>query len=311
MDIMPHVVPILGMSLVTATPILYAALGEILLERTGMINLGLEGLMLIGAVTSFLMTLKSGALWYGLLFGMLSGGVLAFIYAIITISLKGNQIVSGIAITMLGSGVSTYIGLSVVGTPGTVVFEKSAIPLLSKIPVIGPIFFNQDILVYVCLLLVPLLWWFLYKSKLGLEFRSVGENPAAADALGINVTLVRYVSVIAGGILTSLGGVYLTLAYNPFWLEDLSAGRGWIALALVPFSIWNPFRAAMGAYIFGLIFILGYRLQALGVGISPFFLQMLPYVFVILMLIWISRGSFKKRIRPPEALALTYFREER
>ncbi|MBS3971326.1 MAG: ABC transporter permease [Clostridia bacterium] len=311
MDYTMLTITVLAAAITAGTPILYAALGEILAERTGVLNLGIEGMMLAGAVTSFMVCIMTGSAWYGLFAGMIVGGIVASIHAFLCITLKANQVVSGLALTIFGTGLSGFLGESLIGIPAPKTFSKIALPYLSDIPFLGPIFFNQDILVYFSYLLVPLLWFFIYRTNPGLKMRSVGENPGAADSLGINVFLIRYIYVIIGGVFSGIAGVYLALAFAPTWLEHMTAGRGWIAIALVIFATWNPTKAMAGAYLFGAVSALGFRLQAMGVDVPAYFLSMLPYLFTIAVLIFATMQTQKNRIGAPGALMLSYDREDR
>ncbi|MCL6611279.1 MAG: ABC transporter permease [Peptococcaceae bacterium] len=302
---------ILATAVTAGTPILYAALGELLAERSGVINLGVEGMMLTGAVCGFMAALAFQNPWAGVAAAMLAGGLVSAIHAFLTVTLRADQVVSGLALTIFGTGLSGFLGKSYVGTPLPVHFSADPLPGLGDIPVIGPIFFHQDPLVYITYLLVPAMWVFIYKTRPGLHLRSIGENPWAADSLGVRVILSRYLYVIAGGMLAGLGGAYLSLAYAPSWLENMTAGRGWIAVALVIFAVWNPVRAMAGAYIFGGIDALGFRLQVLGLMVSPFFLKMLPYIFTVLVLIIVIGRSRGAGAGSPGALGIPFDREER
>ncbi|HEY3315640.1 MAG TPA: ABC transporter permease [Bacillota bacterium] len=304
-------ISILAAAITAGTPILYAALGEVLAQRSGVMNLGVEGMMLIGAVTGFTFTVKMGSPWVGLLAAMGAAGVLALVHAFLTISLRANQVVSGLALTIFGTGLSGYLGKSMIGIPAPATFKQWLFPGLGKLPVLGPILFNQDSLVYITYILVPLLWFFVYRTKPGLHLRSTGENPAAADAVGVNIFATRYVYVVVGGMLSGVAGAYLSLAYAPSWLENMTAGRGWIAIALVIFAMWDPLRAMAGAYIFGGVDALTFRLQALGVVIPSFFLKMLPYLFTIIVLVIATRETVSRKSASPEALGLAYDREGR
>jgi ABC-type uncharacterized transport system permease subunit len=305
------IISILAAAVTAGTPLLYAALGEIITERAGVLNLGVEGMMLAGAVTGFMITVSTGNPWLGALVAILAGGAIALIHAVLCVTLQANQVVSGLALTIFGTGLSGYLGKSYIGIPAPKTFSKFAIPALSDIPLIGPVLFNQDALVYCSYLIVPIIWFYVYKTKHGLNLRAIGENPAAADAVGINVFALRYLYIIIGGMLAGLGGAYLSLAYAPAWLENMTAGRGWIAVALVIFATWNPLKAVGGAYLFGGVDALGYRMQVLGLDVSSFFLKMLPYVFTIIVLIFATTQTKKKHIGAPGALALPYDREER
>lgn len=304
------VISVLAAAITAGTPILYAALGELVTERAGILNLGVEGIMLVGAVAGFMAAIAFENSWLGLLAALVAGGLLALIHAFLTITLRANQTVCGLALTLFGTGLSGYLGKSYIGMPVPQPFTAQSLPVLSDLPLLGPILFNHDMLVYLSYLLAPLLWLFLTKTRPGLHLRALGENPAAADALGINVFLLRYVYVAIGGMLCGAGGAYLSLAYAPSWLENMTAGRGWIAVALVIFSLWNPLRAMLGSYLFGGIDALGFYLQVKGVTISPFFLTMLPYLFTIIALVVVMarRGG---KLTSPGALGLPYDRESR
>lgn len=303
-------IALLVSAITSGTPLLFASLGEVLVQRSGVMNLGVEGMMLVGAVTGFLAATKMQNLWLGVLAAMLAGGVISLIHAALTIALKANQVVSGLALTLFGTGLSAYIGRGMIGVPAFSYFRPLKLAFLGDLPFLGPVLFCQNALVYISFIITPMLWLFVYKTRPGLCLRSVGENPAAADAMGINVFAVRYLAVFAGGMLAGLGGAYLSLAYAPSWLENMTAGRGWIAVALVIFATWNPLKAAGGAYLFGGIDALGYRMQAAGITASSYFLKMLPYIFTIVVLIIASSRS-RGRDGPPAGLGLPYDREAR
>lgn len=302
---------ILAAAVTAGTPLLYAALGEIITERAGILNLGVEGMMLTGAVTGFIVAVSTGNPWFGALAAILAGGAVSLIHAILSVTFQANQVVSGLALTIFGTGLSGYLGKSYIGIPAPQTFSKFPLPVLADIPLIGPVLFNQDALVYFSYLLVPVIWFYIYKTKHGLNLRAIGENPGAADAVGINVFVLRYIYVVIGGMLAGLAGAYLSLAYAPAWLENMTAGRGWIAVALVIFATWNPLKAVGGAYLFGGVDALGYRMQAMGLDVSSFFLKMLPYIFTIIVLIFATTQTNKKHIGAPGALSLSYDREER
>ena len=289
------------------TTLLYAALGEILTERTGMLNLGVEGMMLVGAVSGFYVAYVTGNPLLGVVAALIGGAVLALLHAYITISLHANQIVSGLSLTIFGTGLSQYLGAPLVGLPLQHSLQPLAIPLLSSIPIVGPILFQQNYLVYATYILIPLAWYVLFRTRIGLHMRAVGENPATADAMGVNVVRVRYIFTVIGGALCGLGGVYLSLAYAPTWLDNMTAGRGWIAIALVMFARWNPLLGMVGAYAFGLIDILALRMQALGTSVPSFFLAMLPYIMTILILAVFSGN--RRGASGPLSLGLDYDRE--
>jgi len=305
------IVTMLATAVTAGTPILFAALGETLTEKSGILNLGVEGMMLVGAVSGFLITVSTQSPWLGVVAAMVAGGFMALIHAFLTITLRANQVVSGLALTIFGSGLSGFLGKSLIGVPAPASFKAFSVPFLADIPLIGPVFFRQDALVYLSYILVFLFAVIIYKTRWGLSLTAVGENPAAADAVGISVYKTRYLYVILGGMLAGLGGAYLSLAYAPSWLENMTAGRGWIAVALVIFATWNPIKCIVGSYIFGGVDALGFRIQTRGFEISPFFLQMLPYICTIVVLILITRETKTRRISAPGALGLPYDREER
>jgi simple sugar transport system permease protein len=248
---------ILTIAIVAGASLVFATIGEIFTERSGILNLGVEGMMIIGAVTAFAAAYHSESAWVGVLVALLAGGAMALIHAFLTISLRADQVVSGLALTLFGTGLASFLGqrLGAGGTPlvGLIGprFRPVAIPGLSDLPVVGPVLFNQDLLVYLMYALVPLSWYFLYKTRPGLHLRAVGESPQTADALGISVFKLRYFYTMVGGMLAGLGGAHLSLAYTPGWTEHLTGGRGWIAIALVIFATWDPLRAVVGALLFG------------------------------------------------------------
>lgn len=306
-----YIIAILAAGVVAGTPILYASLGEVIAERSGILNLGVEGMMLVGAVSAFYVGTFTENKWLGLLVALLAGGLMALIHAVITIAFRASQVASGLALTIFGTGLSAYLGRTLVGIPPTSTFKAVAVPILSQIPVLGKIFFTQDIMVYLSVIMVVILWFVFYKTKAGLLLRAAGENPSAVDALGHNIFFVRYAAVIIGGMFAGAGGAYLSLAYSPSWIENMTAGRGWIAVALVIFAVWDPGRALLGAWLFGVIASLGLHLQALGVMIPSNFLQMLPYVFTFIVLVVTTRETKNRRSGTPAALGLPYSREER
>ncbi len=305
-----YILALLAATIALGTPILLAASGELMTEKSGILNLGVEGMMLTGAVLGFIFAVSSGNAWVGILAAMLGGGSLAAIHAFISITMQGNQVVSGLALTIFGTGLSGFLGKNYLGVSIQDPFRPLALPFLSDIPWLGSVLFQQDLLVYASLMLALLFWYILYRTGLGLNIRAVGEDPAAADAVGINVKRVRYFCTILGGIMAGLGGAYLSLAYAPSWQENMTAGRGWIAVALVIFALWNPLRAILGAYLFGGIQALTVRLQTIGVEISPFFLNMLPYLLTIFVLVMVTVRK-KSDAGAPRALSVFYDREER
>lgn len=311
MNVWQMVLSTLAAMVAAGTVLLLASMGEIISEKGGVMNLGVEGMILVGAISGFMAAQATGSLIAAVVVGMLAGGLLALIHAFLTVSLRANQVVSGLALTIFGTGMSSFLGKPYVGIPAIVRFQDIPIPGLSSIPFFGPVFFDQNLLVYASLLLVPIVWFVLNKTHLGLKIRSAGENPAATDAAGINVFAVRYGCTIAGGMFSGLAGVFLALAYNSQWMENISAGRGWIAVALVIFAMWNPWKALLGSYLFGLVGILGLRLQAVGVTVPDAFFSMLPYILTIVVLIFVT-GRLKGRgDGAPAALSVAYDREAR
>jgi len=295
-------------TLAYGTPLLLATLGEIYAERAGVLNLGVEGMMIIGAYAAFSVALTTGSAWLGILVAAVVGGAFSLIHAFASVTLKANQVVSGLALTMLGLGLSGVLGRGWEGRPLLAPLQKITVPGLSQIPVLGPILFDgQNLLVYISILLVPLMWYALYRTRVGISIRSVGEDPATADSLGVNVSLVRYACVFVGGMLAGVAGGYLSVAYRPAWTEGMTAGMGWIVIALTIFAFWNPALGLAGAYLFAALFHLSFRLQA---WVSPEFLKAMPYAFAILVLVIVSRGTLRKRMGAPAALTLPYTRGE-
>jgi simple sugar transport system permease protein len=292
------------------TPLFFAALGEILTERSGVLNLGLEGLMILGALSGFWMGSVTGNPWLGVLAAMISAGLLSLLHAFLCIHLRGNQVISGIMLVLLGMGLSSFLGENLVGKT-TQGFQPIPIPILSRLPILGPVLFQHNILVYLAMGLAFLSWFFLFKTRWGLEVIAVGESPEAADTVGVPVQAIRYVCVLVGGMLAGIGGAFLSLAYTRMWVDQMTAGRGWIAIALVIFSAWLPQRALLGAYFFGGIEGLQLRLQAAGIGLSYHILQMMPYLATIFVLIFSARREFRQKIGAPAALMKPYVRGER
>lgn len=310
---------ILAITLRAGTSLVYATLGEIYTENSGVLNLGLEGMMLLSAVGGFATAYYSDSVWLGFLVAILIGGILAAIHAFLSVTMRANQVVSGLSITLFGSGLASYLGqrlgpetnnFYLAGLTGPKL-QAISIPFLSEIPVIGAMF-NQDILTYLIYLLVPIAWFYLYRTRNGLNLRSVGENPQTADAMGINVTRTRYIYTILGGMLVGLGGAHLSLSYTPGWSENITGGRGWIVIALVIFAMWNPGRAFLGALLFGGINAVQFRLQAAGTTIPAPFLNMLPYIMTVLVLVAMTYWeALRKRIGAPAALGTAYMREDK
>ncbi len=278
------ILPLLAATVQTGTPILYATLGEIVTERSGILNLGVEGIMMVGALAAYICALLSGDAWLGFAAGAGCGAVLACIHGLVCIVFRGNQVVSGLALTILGSGLANFLGTPYIGKsiPG---FQRFSLPLVEQIPILGPIFFRQDLLVYLSYLAPLIVWIALERTAWGLNLRAVGEAPDAVEAAGLSVSFLRWSGVFIGGGLMGAGGAYLSLAYTHLWTTGLVAGRGWIAVALVIFAFWRPGRAVLGAYLFGGVMAFQFRLQALGTNLPSSLLLMLPYGLTIVVLV--------------------------
>lgn len=305
------IVSICAAAIVYAVSILYAAIGEIFTQRAGIMNLGIEGVMLMGAVSGFLVVHGTNSLGLAFFTVILVGALLGLIFAFLTVTLKADQTVCGMAFLIFGSGFSGFIGKNVTSIASAVKFEKINIPLLSQIPIIGDIFFKQDILVYLMYLIIPLSIFYIYRTKPGMILRALGENPAALDAAGINVFALRYAYVMFGCAMAAISGACISLSYTNFWNEGMTGGKGWIAFSLVAFSGWNPAYAVLGALLFGGISIIGINMQVYLPGIPSQFYSMLPYAATVVALI-ITTGSFrKKHTEEPAALCQKYDRENR
>jgi len=301
---------LIGATMRMSTPIIFATLGEILAERSGVLNLGIEGTMLMGAMTGFLVTFTSGSLWAGVVAAALVGMILSLLMAFLSVHLGLSQHVSGLGITLFSTGLAMFIYRLYFGSPivPPIVepFKQVTIPFLSKIPVIGPSLFNQYMLTYLAWLLIPVISILLYKTKIGLKIRTVGENPFAADTVGVNVNLTRTLSLVAGGALIGIGGAFLTLAHQNMFLIDVVGGRGWVSIAMVIFGNWDPLKGAVGAVIFGFLDGLQLRLQGLGIQIPFHVFLMIPYIITIVALVSVSR-----RAAVPAGLLKPYRREEK
>ncbi len=315
---------VLNAGVATGTVLLFAAIGEIFAERSGVLNLGVEGMMLLGAVAGFSTGVATGDAWLGVVVAMLAAGLLSLVHAVMTIHLRADQVVSGLALTFLGTGLARVLGEGVASATHRAQLPVLTIPVLSNIPFIGEVFFtDQRVLIYVGYLLVPIAWYWIGRTRPGLHLRAVGEYPAAADAVGIGVYRLRYAYVVIGGMLAGLAGATITLANSPGWFGDqTTGGRGWIAIGLVIFAQWSPIRAAFGALLFGAIFrfildiqgvkfILDVQNPFLAGRSATFFLEMLPYLMVILVVVIASREAARKRIGAPAALGRPYVRGER
>lgn len=288
-----------------ATPLLFAALGELVTERAGVLNLGLEGMMLVGAVSAFAVSLATGSGTLGVLAGALAGAGLALLHAVLVLTLMASQVATGLAITLFGIGLSALVGAGLVGQ-AIEPLPALSVPGLSQLPVLGPLVFSHDALVYLSVFLVAMLGFFLYRTRAGLILRAVGESPASAHALGYPVLAIRYGALLFGGAMAGLGGAYLSLVSTPMWSENMTAGRGWVALALVVFASWRPLPLLLGAYLFGGVTIVQLHGQALGLAIPSQFLSMLPYLATLVVLVIISRDPVRLRENRPASLGQVF-----
>ena len=305
---------LINLAVLAGTAMLIATVGNILTERSGILNLGVEGMMIMGAIVAYVITYHTHNPWFGLIMAIFTGTLFSLIHAFISVTLKGNQTVSGLALTMIGLGISAVIGkfydeANVSITVNLYKFIPIQIPLLYDIPFLGPAIFNGDPIMFIGIISSVLLFFIIFKTKYGLTIRAVGENPIVADSLGINVNLVRYICIMIGGAFAGLAGAHLTIAYNSTWVEGVTQGRGWIAVGLTIFAVWNPLRALIGAYLFGFVDIMQYRLQPF--GIAPSILAMFPYIFTIAALLFGTSRRMRKRKKSPAALGIPYIRGEK
>lgn len=321
MDFVNSLSLFLQSSVQMGTILLFGTIGGICCEKAGHLNLGIEGMMLMGAVMGFFTGYHTGNAWLAMLIAAVFGGLGALIYAVITVTFQGNQTVTGLVLSIFGTGFSSFVGQSLTGVSMPVsvtdALKARAIPLLSDIPVLGNMLFVQSPYVHIGLIAAILLYIYLKKTRFGLNLRMVGENPGAADASGINITLYKYVHITLGGMLCGLGGAYLTLVYVPRWQEEMTSGMGWIAVALIIFSTWNPLKAIFASYLFGALRSIGFKLQNVRIpffgselSISSQFLDMLPYIMTIVVLVIITLRK-KRENQPPAWLSNPYFREDR
>lgn len=287
--------------LMAATPLALAAIGELVVEKSGVLNLGVEGMMVMGAVSGFVAYVLTGSHIVGVAAAIGAGMLMAALFALLTQGLLANQVASGLALTLFGLGLSALIGQGFTGRSVPPI-PHVHVPLLSDLPVVGKVLFSLDPLVYLSLALVGSVAWFLTRTRAGLVLRAIGDNPDAAHAIGYPVVRVRTLAILFGGACAGLAGAYLSLVQAPFWAERMTAGRGWIALALVVFATWRPWRALAGAYLFGGITILQLHAQGLGVRIDPQILSMLPYIATIVVLVVISSDRLSLRLNSPQSL---------
>jgi general nucleoside transport system permease protein len=289
--------------------VLLATLGEIMAERSGILNLGVEGMMLAGALCAAAAGMATGNPWIAVAAGTLAGGLLALVHGFFAVTLRVNQVLSGLALTLLGMGLTSFLGRPLIGAAPGVRLRALPVPGLADIPVVGDIFFRQSVLAYVAYILVPLCWILLFRTGTGLKIRAAGEDAAAVDAAGIAVVRIRYLCTFAGGLGAGLAGAYLSLAYTPGWKESMTGGQGWVAIAMVIFATWNPWRAVVGAFLFGGLTALQFYFQAVGVELVPaYILKMLPYVLTIVVMMLVNAGP-GRRFGGPAALGVPFNRE--
>ncbi len=294
------------MTIITAsTPLVFAAVGEIVAEKSGVLNLGVEGMMIVGAIGAFATGITTGDPILAVLAGAASGALMAFIFGGLTLWFLSNQVATGLALTIFGIGLSALVGHQFVGVTFAGL-PRLDIPGITDLPFIGPLLFGHDALVYLSVVSVIAVAWFLRHTRAGLALRAVGENHDAAHSIGYPVILIRLMAVLFGGVMAGLGGACLSLAYTPLWIENMTAGRGWIALALVVFASWRPWRAFFGAYLFGGITIIQLHAQGLGVAIPSQILSMLPYIATIVVLVLISRDDVRMRFNAPACLGKSF-----
>jgi simple sugar transport system permease protein len=301
MDVLPVVLTIITAS----TPLLLAATGELVTEKAGVLNLGVEGMMLVGAIAAFATAVSTGSGLFAILVGAFSGVAVAAIFAVLTLTFLANQVATGLALTIFGVGLSALIGSSFVGI-SLEPLPQLNVEVLSTIPILGELLFGHDILVYLSFIMILLAGYFLSKTRSGLILRAVGESHDSAHALGYSVLTVRYLAVLFGGFMSGLAGSYLSLVYTPLWAENMTAGRGWIALALVVFGTWRAGRIAFGAYLFGAITILQLHVQGWGINIASQFMTMLPYIATIVVLVLISQDRTKIKMNAPQSIGKAF-----
>jgi general nucleoside transport system permease protein len=302
---MHELTAILVSMVLSATPLLLAASGELVTEKSGVLNLGVEGMMIVGAVIGFGTAFGTGNATAGFAAGAVGGAAMAALFAVLTLFFLANQVATGLALTIFGLGLSALLGKAYIGKTLPSI-PQLYIPGVSDLPLVGPLIFNQNAMVYLSVAATIAIAWFLSRTRAGLVLRSIGENHDAAHALGYPVRRIRFLAVLFGGAMSGLGGAYLSIAYTPLWTEGMTAGRGWIALALVVFSTWKPWRLLFGAYLFGFFEIAQLHAQAFGVSVPPEFLSMLPYVATILVLVIISRDAKRIRLNAPAALGKAF-----
>ena len=292
--------------IIAATPLVFAAIGELVVEKSGVLNLGVEGMMILGAIAGFSVTLETGSYMLGIASAALVGALAASLFGLLTQILLSNQVATGLALTIFGLGLAALWGQGYSGE-STPALAKVYIFFLSDIPIFGALVFSHDPLIYLSVALVICVFWFLKKTRLGLILRSVGENHDSAHAIGYSVVGVRMAAILFGGACAGLGGAYLSIIQTPLWVEGMTAGRGWIALAIVVFAAWRPGRALIGAYLFGGITVVQLHVQGLGVEIEAQYMSMLPYLVTIVVLVVISRDKTRANLNAPACLGKPFF----
>ncbi len=299
-------VPMVQSTVVAATPLIFAALGETIVEKSGVLNLGIEGMMLVGAIAGFAATLATGNAGIGFVAGAAAGTAMALIFAVLTISLQTNQVATGLALTLFGIGLSAFVGHDLAGMP-LPGMEGVTFPVLTSLPLVGELLFHYDPMVYGSIILLIAVMWFLERSHAGLKMRAIGESPAVAHSIGHPVVLIRYLAVMFGGATSGIAGAYLSEVQTPMWAEGMSAGKGWIALALVVFGTWRPGRVVLGAYLFGGVTVLQLFAQGIGLNVPAEFLSMLPYAATVVVLVIICRDPKTILLNQPASLGRSFY----
>jgi simple sugar transport system permease protein len=300
-----YVIAFLASTAGAATPVIFASMGELVAERAGVLNLGLEGMMLTGAVVGFGVTLSTGSAGLGLAAAAAAGMALSLLFAFLVLTLQTNQVATGLALTLFGVGLSAFVGRGLAGQT-VEPLAKVAIPVLSNLPFVGPLLFQFDLMVYASIALAAGTGWMLARTRLGLLVRAVGESPHSAHAIGFHVIALRYGAVLFGGAMAGLAGAYMSMALTPMWVEGMTAGRGWIALALVVFATWKPRGVVLGAYLFGGVTVLQFHGQGFGLAIPSEFLSMLPYLATIVVLVYICRDPKTILLNKPMSLGQNF-----
>ncbi|GGX73839.1 ABC transporter permease [Massilia dura] len=300
-----YVIAFLASTAGAATPLVLASSGELVAERSGVLNLGLEGIMLVGAVTGFMATVHTGSLTLGLAAALAAGMAMSLIFGFLVLTLQTNQVATGLALTLFGIGLSAFLGRDLVGQT-VAPLPALSFPVLSDLPFVGPLLFRFDAVVYLSVLLVIALGWMLARTRIGLQIRAVGEAPHSAHAIGMPVIKLRYAAVLFGGAMAGVGGAYMSLALTPMWVEGMTAGRGWIALAQVVFATWKPRNVVLGAYLFGGVTVLQFHGQGMGLAVPSQFLSMLPYVATIVILVIICRDPKTILLNKPMSLGQNF-----